>query len=89
MENNDEVFTTSIVYEVEDALNVHVWLEGELLNEEPQLIVHFRRLEIDKDKKYYPIMSFENVSDGVDFESLNEVMKYCESYKKKLEALHK
>jgi len=77
------MYTNKIHYELDNALNVRIWLSGESLDDEAQLLIQFRKIG----QGYCPILSFCNLSDGVDFDSLNEINQYVMAHKNKLELL--
>lgn len=78
------MYTDKIHYKLDDALNIKVWLRGESLEEDEQVSVSFRRIN----NQYYPILGFANLSDDIDFDSLNEINTFVQTYKTKLESLH-
>ena len=78
------MYTDKINYEIVNALDIRVWLKGESLDADEQLSVQFRRIG----DKYIPILGFTNLSDGVDFEQLNEISTFVKEHKSKLESLH-
>lgn len=77
------MYASKITYKLINALNIGVWLSGEDLEDDEQLLISFRKFG----NKYVPLLGFVNLTDGVDFDSLNEINKVAQLFKVKLESL--
>lgn len=74
-------FSEKLVYKCRSFTEAEVWLDGEDLDDRPQVIVNFRKA---LDNTWKPAFSYELVYDGVDAESMQEIIKLSKLHALKL-----
>lgn len=66
--------------ELINALRMEFWLDGEDPSGDSQVVVDFRT-----SSELCPLISFNELSDGVDLDSMKAIIEKVEKYKEKLE----
>jgi hypothetical protein len=76
-------YADKIHFEMNDYKTMLIWLEGENLEDTHSFSVSFRKIN----GKHVGFLGFDNLSDGVDFESLTEISDVVKKYEDHLNNL--